>query len=86
MRTLIAILVLGLGLAACSKGENAGAEEAKKQADQELQDKLKEPNAVPKKIDPPVAAPAPVVPAYADFAGPHLRAILPPPATGPPSV
>lgn len=55
MRTLIAILVLGLGLAACSKGENAGAEEAKKQADQELQDKLKEPNAVPKKIDPPVA-------------------------------
>jgi hypothetical protein len=55
MRTLIAIVVLGLGLAACSKGENAGAEEAKKQADKELQDKLKEPNAVPKKIDPPVA-------------------------------
>lgn len=55
MRTLIAILVLGLGLAACSKGENAGAEEAKKQADQELQDKLKEPNALPKRIDPPVA-------------------------------
>jgi hypothetical protein len=55
MRTLIAIVVLGLGMAACSKGENAGAEEAKKQADQELQDKLKEPNAVPKRIDPPVA-------------------------------
>ena len=55
MRTVIAILVLGLGLAACSKGENAGAEEAKKQAEEELQQKVKEPNAVAKKIDPPVA-------------------------------
>ena len=41
-------------MAAGSKGENAGDEEAKKEADKELQDKLKEPNAVPKKIDPPV--------------------------------
>lgn len=54
MRTMIAILVVGLGLAACSKGENAGADEAKKQAEKELQDKMKEPNALPKKIDPPV--------------------------------
>jgi hypothetical protein len=55
MRTMIAIVVVGLALTACSKGENAGAEEAKKQADQELKEKMKEPNALPKRIDPPVA-------------------------------
>ncbi len=54
MRTIIATLVVGLALAACSKGENAGAEEAKKQAEAELAAKAKEPNAIPKKIDPPV--------------------------------
>ena len=35
MRTTVAILVVALGFSACSKGENAGAEEAKKQAQAE---------------------------------------------------
>ena len=54
MRTTVAILVVALGFSACSKGENAGAEEAKKQAEAELAAKAKEPNAVPKVINPPV--------------------------------
>ena len=54
MRTTVAILVVALGLSACSKGENAGAEEAKKEAQRELEAKAKEPNAVPKVINPPV--------------------------------
>lgn len=54
MRTTFAILVVALGLAACKQGENAGAEEAKKQAAAELEAKKKEPNAVPKVINPPV--------------------------------
>ena len=54
MRTTVAILVVALGLSACSKGENAGAEEAKKQAQAELEAKAKEPNAIPKVINPPV--------------------------------
>ena len=54
MRTTVAILVVALGLHACSKGENAGAEEAKKEAQRELEAKAKEPNAVPKVINPPV--------------------------------
>ena len=54
MRTTIAILVVAMGLAACSKGENAGAEEAKQEAAREQAEKLKAPNAVAKKIDPPV--------------------------------
>ena len=51
---MIAILVVSLGLAACGKGENAGAEEAKKQAAEDLAKKMAEPNSIPKKIDPPV--------------------------------
>ena len=54
MRTTVAILVVALGLHACSKGENAGAEEAKKQAEAELKAKANEPGAVPKVINPPV--------------------------------
>jgi hypothetical protein len=53
MRTTIAI-ILTVGLWACSKGENAGAEEAKREAAKEQEAKAKEPNAVAKKINPPV--------------------------------
>ncbi len=54
MRTVIAILVSAVSLvAACSKGENAGAEEAKKAADAEQ--KAKEARGEPaKKLSPPV--------------------------------
>src|SRR4051812_17921647 len=55
MRTTFAIMVVALGLAACKQGENAGIEEAKKQAAAELEAKKKEPNAIPKVINPPVA-------------------------------
>ena len=52
MRTTIAI-ILTVGLLACKKGENAGAEEAKAQAEKEQ--KAKEGNGeVAKKINPPV--------------------------------
>src|SRR5262249_4798681 len=51
MRITIAI---ALALCACSKGENAGVEEAKKQPRKELKHKEKAPNAVAKKISPPV--------------------------------
>ncbi|MEO6775966.1 MAG: hypothetical protein ABI467_23600 [Kofleriaceae bacterium] len=54
MRTTIAILVVALGLQACKQGENAGAEAAKKQAEQELKAKENDPNAIPKVINPPV--------------------------------
>jgi hypothetical protein len=54
MRTTVAILVVALGLHACKQGENAGAEEAKKQAEEDLKAKAKEPNAIPKVINPPV--------------------------------
>jgi len=53
MRTTIAI-ILTVGLWACSKGENAGAEEAKREAAKELEAKAKEPGGVAKKINPPV--------------------------------
>jgi hypothetical protein len=53
MRTTIAIL-LSIYLAACSKGANEGAEEAKKQAEREQAQKAKE-GGVAQKISPPVA-------------------------------
>ncbi|HUS31414.1 MAG TPA: hypothetical protein VMZ53_23045 [Kofleriaceae bacterium] len=52
MRTTIAIL-LSIYLAACSKGANEGAEEAKKQAEREQAQKAKE-GGVAQKISPPV--------------------------------
>lgn len=53
MRTMIAItLVLALG--ACSKGANEGAEEAKKQAERELKEKVAS-GGTATKISPPVA-------------------------------
>jgi hypothetical protein len=54
MRTIAIAWALGFGLLACSKGENAGAEEAKKEAEKAQKEKAKEPNAVAKKINPPV--------------------------------
>jgi hypothetical protein len=52
MRTTIAI-VLSIGLLACSKGANEGAEEAKKQAEAE-QKKREAEGGVAKKLTPPV--------------------------------
>lgn len=53
MRAAIAIIV-GVILGACSKGENAGAEEAKKQAEAELKAQVSRGESA-KKISPPVA-------------------------------
>ena len=53
MRTTIAIL-LSIYIAACSKGANEGAEEARKQAEKEQAQKEKE-GGVAQKISPPVA-------------------------------
>ena len=53
MRTIAIILGLGLLSAACSKNENAGAEEAKKEAEAEQAKKVSSGEAA-KKIDPPV--------------------------------
>lgn len=50
MRSTIAILLM---VCACSKGENAGAEEARKQAEKEQKDKAAS-GSVAKKINPPV--------------------------------
>ena len=52
MRAAIAIVV-SLVLGACSKGENAGAEEAKKQAEAELKAQVSRGESA-KKISPPV--------------------------------
>ncbi len=46
--------MVGLSLAACSKSENAGIEEARKQQAAEMAAKAKDPNLSVKKIDPPV--------------------------------
>ena len=46
--------IVGLGLSACSKSENAGIEEARKQAAAENKAKMNDPNLQVKKIDPPV--------------------------------
>jgi hypothetical protein len=55
MRTTIAMFTLvGLGLSACSKSENAGIEEARKQAAAENKAKMNDPSLMVKKIDPPV--------------------------------
>jgi PBP1b-binding outer membrane lipoprotein LpoB len=53
MRAVIAIVVSSVVLGACSKGENAGAEEAKKQAEAELKAKVDRGESA-KKISPPV--------------------------------
>jgi hypothetical protein len=53
MRTIAIIVGLGLLSAACSKNENAGAEEAKKEAEKEQAQKVSNGEAA-KKIDPPV--------------------------------
>jgi len=53
MRTIAFIVGLGLLSAACSKNENAGAEEAKKEAEKEQAQKVSSGEAA-KKIDPPV--------------------------------
>ena len=50
MRAMILVLLLS----ACSKGENAGAEEARKEAEREAQEKKKEGVEPAKKITPPV--------------------------------
>ncbi len=49
------MFLVGLAVGACSKGENAGAEEAKREEEAELKRKQAEPNAIPKKLNPPVA-------------------------------
>jgi len=55
MRTTIAMFtIVGLGLCACSKSENAGIEEARKQAAAENKAKMSDPNLRVKMIDPPV--------------------------------
>jgi hypothetical protein len=54
MRTMIVTILLGLGFAACSKGENAGVEEARKEAEAAQKKKEQEPGGVAKKINPPV--------------------------------
>ena len=54
MRAFIAIVVSSLiAGSACSKGENAGAEEARKAAEAELKEKASK-GEVAKKIAPPV--------------------------------
>src|SRR5207245_10503981 len=54
MRTMIAMILMGFGVTACSKGENAGVEEARKEAEAAQEKKEQEPGAVAKKINPPV--------------------------------
>src|SRR3569623_2806179 len=53
MRTIALIMGIGLLASACSKNENAGAEEAKKEAEKEQAKKVGDGQAA-KKIAPPV--------------------------------
>lgn len=53
MRAIVAIVISGMLLGACSKGENAGAEEARKEAEKEQAAKVGAGEAA-KKISPPV--------------------------------
>jgi hypothetical protein len=55
MRAMIAIVLVGaVGFTACSKGENAGAEEARKEAEREAKEKKAQGVEPAKKISPPV--------------------------------
>jgi len=53
MRTIAILLGMALALSACGKGENAGVEEAKKEAEKEQKEKESR-GEVAKKINPPV--------------------------------